>query len=133
MKLHLQNILKELQPYRQRKVAINPKHAALLVIDMQNYFQRMIQPVLENISGVIQACRQKNIPIVFTQHGHTDPSSDSGALGQWWGEVILRGTKDWEFLPEIKIDTKDTILPKNRYSAFYETQLESILQSKSRN
>jgi len=38
MKLHLQKNLKELQPYRQRKVTINPKHATLLVIDMQNYF-----------------------------------------------------------------------------------------------
>jgi len=130
MRLHLQKILKELKPYRERKVTIDPKHAALLVIDMQNYFRRMIQPVLKNISLVIQACRQKNIPIVFTQHGHTDPSSDSGALGQWWGEVILHGTKDWEFIPEMNIDSKDIILPKNRYSAFYETELDTILQSK---
>jgi len=130
MKLSLQNILKELQPYRERRVTIDPKHAALLVIDMQSYFQRIIQPVLENISGVIQACRQKKIPIVFTQHGHTDPSSDGGVLGEWWGEVIRHGTKDWEFIPEIKIVSKDTILPKKRYSAFHETQLESIFRSK---
>jgi isochorismate hydrolase len=130
MKLPLQNILKELRPYRERRVTIDPKHAALLVIDMQSYFQRIIQPVLENISGVIQTCRQKRIPIVFTQHGHTDPSSDSGVLGEWWGEVIRHGTKDWEFIPEMKIDSKDTILPKKRYSAFHETQLESILRSK---
>lgn len=130
MSLRLQKILKELHPYRERKATIDPKQAALLVIDLQYYFQQIVQPVLKNISAVIQASRQKNIPIVFTQHGHTDSSSDRGALGQWWGEVILRGTKDWEFIPEMKIDSKDTILPKNRYSAFYETQLESILQSK---
>jgi len=130
MKLNLQKILKELQPYRERKGTIDPKHVALLVIDMQNYFRRMIQPILENISVVIQACRQKNIPIVFTQHGHTDPTSDGGALSQWWGEVIRHGTKDWEFLQEMKIDSTDTILSKNRYSAFYETELDTILRSK---
>jgi len=130
MKLNLQKILKELQPYRERKVAIDPKHAALLVIDMQSYFQQIIQPVLENISGVIQACRQKNIPVVFTQHGHTDPPSDGGVLEQWWGEVILHGTKDWKFIPEMKIESKDIILPKKRYSAFFETELDTILRSK---
>lgn len=130
MKFHLQKILKELQPYRERKVAIDPKHAALLVVDMQNYFQQIALPILENIQNVIQFCRKKDIPIIFTQHGHTDPLSDGGVLREWWGELILCGTRDWEFIPEIKIDSKDTILPKNRYSAFYETQLESILQSK---
>jgi isochorismate hydrolase len=71
-----------------------------------------------------------NIPIIFTQHGHTDHPSDSGALGEWWGQVILHGTKDWKFLPEIKIESKDTVLPKKRYSAFYETDLENLLRSK---
>ena len=37
---------------------------------------------------------------------------------------------DWKFLPEIKIESKDKILPKKRYSAFYETDLESFLRSK---
>ena len=115
MKLHLEKILKELKPYWERKAVIDPEHAALLVIDIQN---------------VIQFCRQENIPIIFTRHGHTDPPSDSGALGAWWGQVILHGTKDWLFLPEVTVESKDIILPKKRYSAFYETDLEKILRSK---
>jgi isochorismate hydrolase len=130
MKLHLEKILKELQPYRERKAVVDPKHAALLVIDMQNYFHRIIQPVLNNLSRVVQSCRQKELPIFFTQHGHTDPPSDGGILGQWWGEIILHGTTDWEFISEMKIESKDIILPKKRYSAFFETELDSILRSK---
>ena len=130
MKLDLDMILKELKPYRERKAVVDPKHAALLVIDMQNYFHRIIQPILKNLSKVIQSCRQKGLPIIFTQHGHTDPPADGGVLGEWWGEVILHGTRDWKFLPEIKIESKDTVLPKKRYSAFYETNLEKVLQSK---
>src|SRR3972149_4700155 len=106
MKLDLEKLLKELKPYRERKTVIDSKHAALLVIDIQNYFHRIVRPALENILNVIQFCRQKNIPIIFTQHGHTDPRSDAGILGQWWGEVILHETKDWKFLPEIKIESK---------------------------
>ena len=130
MKRDLEKILRELKPYRKRKAVIDPKRTALLAIDIQNFFHRIVRPVLGNIQNVIQVCRQENIPIIFTQHGHTDPPSDSGALGAWWGQVILHGTKDWEFLPEIKMEPKDTVLPKKRYSAFYETDLEKILRSK---
>jgi len=130
MKLDLEKILKELRAYRERKARIDPKHAGLLVIDIQNYFHRIIQPVLGNILEVIQSCRQGNIPIIFTQHGHTDPASDGGLLGKWWGQMIIGGTEDWKFLPEIKIEPEDTVLPKKRYSAFFETDLETTLRSK---
>ena len=130
MKIDLEKILKELGPYRERKAMVNPEQAVLLVIDMQNYFHRIIQPVLKNLSRVIQSCRQKEVLIIFTQHGHTHPSSDGGVLGEWWGEVIRHGTDDWKFIPEIKIESKDIILPKKRYSAFFETELDTILRAK---
>jgi hypothetical protein len=53
MKLDLEKILREVEPYRERKARIDLKHASLLVIDMQNYFRRIIQPVLGNILRVI--------------------------------------------------------------------------------
>jgi isochorismate hydrolase len=130
MKLDLEKVLKELKPYRERKAEIDSRHAALLVIDIQNFFRRIVQPILENIQKVIRFCRQKNIPIIFSQHGHTDPSSDAGVLGEWWGQVVLRGTEDWKFLPEIRIEPEDTVLAKKRYSAFYQTDLENLLRSK---
>jgi nicotinamidase-related amidase len=73
MKLDLEKILKELKPYRDREALMDPRHAALLVIDMQNFFHQIIQPILKNLLKVIQSCRQKGLPIIFTQHGHTDP------------------------------------------------------------
>ena len=130
MKLDLKKILEELKPYRERKTPIDQKHAALLASDMQNFFHRIAQPVLRNILRVIQSCRQKNIPVIFTQHGHTQPDSDGGKLGEWWGELIIGGTEDWKFLPEIKIESNDTILPKKRYSAFFETDLDKTLRSR---
>jgi len=114
MNLDLEKILKELEPYREREVTVHPTQAALLVIDIQNYFDRIVQSILKNVLKVIQSCRQKDITIIFTQHGHSDPPSDGGVLRQWWGEVILQGTKDWKFLPEIKMESEDTILPKKR-------------------
>jgi isochorismate hydrolase len=130
MKLDLEKILKELIPYRERKARINPKRATLLVIDMQNYFHRIIQPVLQNILSVIQSCRQGNVPIIFTQHGHMGQAPDGGSLGHWWGELIIDGSEEWKFIPEVAIDSNDKVLPKNRYSAFLRTDLDAILQSK---
>ena len=130
MKRDLEKILKELKPYRERRARIDPKHSALLVIDLQNYFRQIVRPVLGNIQNIIQFCRQKNIPVIFTQHGHTDAASDGGVLEEWWGQVILHGTKDWKFIPEMKIESKDMVLQKKRYSAFFETDLEKFLRSK---
>jgi isochorismate hydrolase len=130
MKLDLEKILRELKPYREREAQIDLQHCALLAIDLQNYFHRIAQPVLKNIVKVIQTCRPQNIPIIFTQHGHTDPDSDGGMLGQWWGELIVGGTEDWKFLPEMKIEPKDTIIAKKRYSAFFGTDLDKILRSR---
>lgn len=130
MRLDLEKTLKELEPYLGRKATICPEKTALLVIDLQNYFRRIALPVLGNILKVIQSCRKMNISIIFTQHGHTDPSSDGGTLGEWWGELIVAGTEDWKFLPEIVIEWKDIILPKKRYSAFFETDLDERLRSR---
>jgi len=130
MKLDLERILRELKPYRGRRARIDPKHAALLVIDMQNFFHQIIQPVLGNILRVIQYCRKGDVPIIFTQHGHTDPDRDGGILGQWWGQMIISGTEDWKFIPEIQVASKDIILPKKRYSAFFETDLDKTLRSR---
>jgi nicotinamidase-related amidase len=130
MKLDLEKILKELKSYRERKAQIDLQHCALLAIDMQNYFRRIAQPVLKNILRVIQTCRPKNIPVIFTQHGHTDPDSDGGILGWWWGELIVSGTEDWKFLPEMKTEAKDLVIAKKRYSAFFGTDLDKILRSR---
>jgi isochorismate hydrolase len=130
MKLDLEKFLKELSPYRKKKAVIDRKHAALFVIDLQNYFLRIVQPVLGNILRVIQVCRQENVPVIFTQHGHTEPVSDGGMLEEWWGQLIIGGTKDWKLLPDLTLEAADTLIMKKRYSAFFDTDLDEALRSK---
>lgn len=130
MKLDLEKILNELKSYREKRETIDQAHTALIVIDMQKFFLRIVKPVIDNILKVIKYCREANIPIIFTQHGHSEKPSDGGMLVEWWGDKIVQGTEDWEFLPEIQIEQNDTILPKKRYSAFFETDLDRILRSK---
>jgi len=85
---------------------------------------------LGNFLRVIQSCRQENVPIILTQHGHMKQTSEGEILRQWWGELIVHGTEEWEFILEIKTEPEDMVLSKKRYSAFFETDLDTILRSK---
>jgi isochorismate hydrolase len=100
----------------------------VLLIDLQEYFRGIISPILDNIVRLISVTREKNIPLVFTQHGH-DPRSDHGMLGQWWTDLIIEGSDDARLIPELKVRKEDHIILKNTYSAFHETGLEEKLRS----
>ena len=47
MKIDLERLLKKLKPYRERGARVDPKHAAFLVINIQNYFYRIVQPIFK--------------------------------------------------------------------------------------
>lgn len=130
MRFNLEEILKELSPYREKKAIPDFARSCLLAIDLQIYFKRIILPILKNLQRIIESWRKRNLPIIFTQHGHREPSKDGGELGRWWGELILEGTEEWKIIPEIKVEPQDLILPKKRYSAFFETDLEQILKER---
>lgn len=100
---------------------------AVLLIDLQEYFREIIDPILENILGLISIVREKNIPLFFTQHGH-QPGKDHGMLGQWWADLIIEGSQDARLLPELNAGKKDHVIPKSTYSAFHKTILEEKLK-----
>ena len=100
----------------------------ILLIDLQEYFRGIILPVLDNIKKVINTARRKNLPLFFTQHGH-ESSEESGMLGRWWADLIIKGSKEAPFLPELGVSSEDRIIPKTTYNAFHQTSLEKQLRS----
>lgn len=100
---------------------------AILFIDCQEYFRGLISPILENITGVIEAAHKAEIPLFFTQHGHK-PNEDPGMLGEWWADIIIEGSSSSELLPELGVQSEDTVIKKDRYSAFFKTDLEETLR-----
>lgn len=121
--------LKEIERYNIRTGKIRPRHCALFVIDMQNFFESITGEIKENLLEIIETCRQNNIRIVYTRHGHKDMSKDGGMLAKWWGDGIVYGSRDWELLPGITPGDEDLIIDKNRYSAFFKTGLDERLRS----
>ena len=47
-------------------------------------------------------------------------------MAAWGASTAL----DWKFLPGIEVGSNDIVLPKRRYSAFPETDLDATLRSK---
>ena len=118
----------EISHYNIREARPNPSRCALLVIDMQHYFHSIASPILGNVISIIEACRSRNMRIIFTRHGHSDVSKDGGMLQEWWGDSIQYGSTAWELIKAIQPDEYDAILDKNRYNAFHGTGLDESLR-----
>lgn len=123
------NFLEEIKPYNVRKKIPRSHKCALLVIDMQEFFRPIAHPIINNVVSTIDAFRAKDMKVIFTRHGHKDLSKDGGMLYEWWGDLVMYGTKEWQFLQEISPLDSELIVDKMRYSAFYGTDLERDLRT----
>lgn len=116
--------------YETRKRDPDPKTSVLLVIDMQNYFYTMAEPILPAIKTTIELCRDASIPIIFTRHSHKSPQ-DYGMLYEWWdGDLIMDGTPEADLIPELDKREDDLVVEKNTYSAFRGTSQLNLIVNK---
>lgn len=114
--------------YETRSRNPDPKTSLLLVIDVQNYFSSMVNPILPQLLTTIDLCRRSSIPVLFTRHNHKSPP-DYGMLGEWWdNDLVLDGTVEAELMPEIRrLAGQNEVVEKNTYSAFENTGLQERL------
>jgi nicotinamidase-related amidase len=67
-------------------------------------------------------------PVIFTRHVHHPDDLDSGIMGWWWEGKCLEGSKESEIYPELSPLQGEKVVFKHRYSAFYNTDLETVLR-----
>ncbi|XP_059656469.1 nicotinamidase 2-like [Cornus florida] len=118
------------EKFEIRKRNPDPKTSILLVIDMQNYFSSMAEPILPAIGTTIDLCRNASVPVIFTRHCHKS-AADYGMLGEWWNDdLVLDGTVEAELIPEVgrRATGDGEVMEKNTYSAFRGTRLEERLR-----
>ena len=129
-------MLDTLASYRARHADLlfQRERAALLVLDMQDYFLSeashafipSAQAILSNIQMLIDAFRAADRPIIFTRHINTD--ADAGMMSRWWRDTIREDS------PESKITAFDTtsgvVVQKSQYDAFYNSSLEETLRGR---
>jgi len=128
--------------------AVDPKKTALLVIDMQDEF---VKPhwtpfwvpdatrIAKRVRRLVDYCRSKKIPIIFTAYSRTHSGLDRPKTGafmpnRYKGKVpdnpsYFRDGRIWhELVPR----EGEVVIHKPSYGAFYDTPLESILKNLSR-
>lgn len=102
---------------------------AVLLIDLQEYFRSIISPILSNLQSIVETAPKKQIPLFFTRHRHKE-GDNTGMLGLWWSDLIWENTTSAQIIPELNPGAKDIIIEKDRYSAFYGTDLDKQLRDR---
>lgn len=145
--------------YRPKPWKLYPGKAALLVLDMQNYFldpaSHAFTPsapaILPNVKKIILMARRLNMEIIFTRH--VNDIVNAGRMGRWWRDLIMEDSFEAQIsetlgLYDDKIVGREErkrrqgdmeksrpnvwkIITKNQYDAFYNTDLEEYLRSKN--
>ena len=117
----------------KRPINYAPGHSALLVLDIQSYFLSPAShafipsapAILVGVNALIEAYSRRSLPIFRTRHLNTN--QDAGLMATWWHDLILAGSPLSEF--DASVNHSDGIeICKNRYDAFYETNLEQQLR-----
>ena len=106
-------------------------HAAVLVVDMLNDFvygaltcDRAVA-IVPATARLIEAARAAGKPVIFCNDAHL-PKIDKEL--EIWGEHAMVGTPGAEVIPELKLCDKDYVVPKRRYSGFFQTDLDILLR-----
>ncbi|MEJ2719726.1 MAG: cysteine hydrolase [bacterium] len=128
--------LARIRPYNQHNLRLNSRESALLVIDMQKFFLDPESPtftcgglaIVPTIKRMIRAFRAAGRPVIFTRHVHHPDDLDSGIMGWWWAGKCLEGTPESEIHAELSPLPNEKVVFKHRYSAFYNTDLETVLR-----
>ncbi len=119
----------------ERRVVVDPKTTAVIVVDMQNDFVNpggalVVQEARQTIPAVqrlLALARRSGMPVFYTQDTH-DPGDPEFPI---WGEHVLRGSRGWQIVEELAPQLGERVLPKLRYDGFFGTSLDHELRMKS--
>jgi len=105
--------------------------SAIIVVDMLNDFvtgalgcDRALQIVQPN-ADLLNFARSNGIPVIFSNDAHIKGIDHELEL---WGDHAIAGTKGAEVIPELKPTENDYVVPKRRYSGFFQTDLDILLR-----
>lgn len=147
-------------PARPEAIAFPPEQTALIVVDMQNAYATTggyldlagfdvsaTAPVIKKIAVAVKAARDAGIQIIWFQNGWDDQYVEAGGPGSpnWHksnalktmrnrpelaGTLLAKGGWDYELVDQLQPQPGDIVLPKPRYSGFFNTPLDSMLRSR---
>ena len=128
--------LERIQPFNQHEMRLNVAASTLLVVDMQRFFLDASSPtftcgglaILGTVRRLMDAFRLANRSVIFSQHVHHPGDLDFGIMGWWWEGKCIEGSPESEIHPDLAPKPGEKVITKHRYSAFYNTDLETVLR-----
>jgi len=157
---HMPDIATVELPARPEAIALPPAQSALIVVDMQNAYATeggyldlagfdvsATKPVIANIHKAVTAARRAGMQIVWFQNGWDAEYVEAGDAGspnfhksnalktmrkrpELQGTLLAKDSWDYALVDELVPQAGDIVLPKPRYSGFFNTPLDSMLRSR---
>ncbi|MFM4803649.1 amonabactin biosynthesis bifunctional protein AmoB [Aeromonas bivalvium] len=119
--------------------SLDPKRAALLIHDMQEYFTAfygenspLIAALTERLAAVRKQCKALGIPVFYTAQPKEQSPEDRALLNDMWGPGLNKRPEQQQVVAALRPESDDTVLVKWRYSAFQRSELEQMLESQGR-
>ncbi|KPW50858.1 Peroxyureidoacrylate/ureidoacrylate amidohydrolase RutB [Pseudomonas syringae pv. antirrhini] len=147
-------------PARPEALRMKLGETALVVVDMQNAYASLggyldlagfdvssTGPVIANIKRACAAARAAGMPVIFFQNGWDPDYVEAGGPGSpnWHksnalktmrkrpeleGQLLAKGGWDYQLVDELKPEPGDIVVPKIRYSGFFNSSFDSVLRSR---
>jgi ureidoacrylate peracid hydrolase len=105
------------------------------VVDCQRAFTdrghatTVVRPdeTLAKILGLVDVCRRLSLPVIATRHVHRRHPGPGG-MGSWWRTFLTDDDESSQLSEGLSRLRPDTVIEKDRYSAFGGTPLEGLLE-----
>ncbi len=117
-----------------------PAASALLIYDMQTwYVNRYEDPsrLVGNIQRLRSAADAAGVPTIYAEAEPVQNIAERGISRDLWGEGIGAvedaRANDTEIHADLAPRSQDLVIQKRKYSAFFQTELESLLRRMNRN
>ena len=147
-------------PARPEALRLSPETTAVVVIDMQNAYASEggyvdlagfdiagAAGTVGRITTVLDTARGAGVQVVFLQNGWDADYKEAGGPGspnfhksnalktmrarpELSGQLLARGGWDYDLVDALKPQGSDIVLHKTRYSAFFNSQLDSVLRAR---
>ena len=147
-------------PARPEAIRLDAATTAVIVVDMQNAYASQggyvdeagfdVGPaagVIPKIADVLDVARRAGMPVVFLQNGWDAGYAEAGtplspnyhksnalktmrARPELVGKFLARGGWDYELVEALAPQDDDLRVHKPRYSAFFNSQLDSVLRAR---
>ena len=136
-------------------LAVDPRETAVIAVDMQNDFGgeggmfaskglpiEAARATIEPTARVLDAARAGGMTVVYLKMEFARDLSNLGGpgapnrerhlgFGVGVGNFLIEGTWNTDIVPELAPKPGDLLVSKQRYSGFFETELDDVLRERN--